>query len=109
MNHTLTLALAALCVAAAAHAEKPAAPAAGAKPLAAGARLTATEVRAQCRDEARSQGLKGPDRVASVDACYAKALPERAAALKCRRDGKAKGLAGADLRDFTRQCRANVA
>ena len=70
---------------------------------------TATEVRSQCRAEARAQGLKNEDRVAAVDACYAKILPERAAALKCRHEGKAKGLAGPDLRDFTRQCRANVA
>ena len=102
MNRTLTIVMAALCLAASAHAEKAAVSATT-------TRLSATEVRAQCRDEARTQGLKGEDRVASVDACYAKALPERAAALKCRRDGKAKGLAGTDLRDFTKQCRAGVA
>ena len=101
MNRVLTIAMAALCMAASAHAATPGA--------ATTTRLSATEVRAQCRDDARTQGLKGEDRVASVDACYAKALPERAAALKCRRDGKAKGLAGTELRNFTKQCRANVA
>ena len=101
MYRVLTLSLAALCVTASVHAEKPAA--------APATHLSATEVRNQCRADARSQGLKGEDRVASVDACYAKALPERAAALKCRHDGKAKGLAGPELRDFSKQCRANVA
>ena len=101
MYRVLIVSLAALCVAASVHAEK-----ATAAPT---TRLSATAVRAQCRDDARTQGLKGEDRVASVDACYAKALPERAAALKCRRDGKAKGLAGTELRDFTKQCRTNVA
>ena len=101
MYRVLIVSLATLCVVASVHAEK-----ATAAPT---TRLSATAVRAQCRDDARTQGLKGEDRVASVDACYAKALPERAAALKCRRDGKAKGLAGTELRDFTRQCRANVA
>ena len=101
MYRVLIVSLATLCVAASVHAEK-----ATAAPT---TRLSATAVRAQCRDDARAQGLKGEDRVASVDACYAKALPERAAALKCRRDGKAKGLAGTELRDFTKQCRTNVA
>lgn len=102
MIRTLTLSLAVFLVAASAHAETPAASSIGKAP-------TATEVRTQCRAEARAQGLKNEERVAAVDACYAKILPARAAALKCRHDGKAKGLAGAELRDFSRQCRANVA
>ena len=102
MNRYLALTMVALSFAASARAEAPAVASTTKAP-------TATEVRSQCRAEARAQGLKNEDRVAAVDACYAKILPERAAALKCRHEGKAKGLAGPDLRDFTRQCRANVA
>jgi len=75
----------------------------------AGGKLTARDARAQCRAEAKTQGLKGDERKASVSACFAKAMPEQAAAMKCRMDGKAKGLSGGDLRKFTRQCRAGSA
>ncbi len=102
MNRNVIVSLTALLVVASANAETVGASSASKAP-------TATEVRTQCRAEARAQGLKNEERVAAVDTCYAKVLPERAAALKCRHEGKAKGLAGSELRDFTRQCRGVAA
>jgi psiF repeat len=81
------------------------APAGSAAPVAPAAKQTGKEVRAQCKADAKSQGLKGDARKAAVDDCFAKARPDLAEARKCRQDGKAKGLADAELKAFVKQCK----
>jgi hypothetical protein len=62
-------------------------------------------VRAQCRAQAKAQGLEGPARRAAVQECFAAARPDLAQAQKCRQEGKGKGLADGELRAFVRQCK----
>jgi len=69
---------------------------------------TAKEVRAQCRDQAKAQGLKGDERKAAVNDCFAKARPDLAAKQKCREEGKAKGLANAELKAYVKSCKASA-
>jgi hypothetical protein len=52
----------------------------------------AKDVRAQCREEAKTQGLKGAAREKSVEACFVKARPDLAAKEECRLDPKLKAL-----------------
>ena len=62
--------------------------------------------RAACRDEARAQGLTGPDRKQHVKSCFAAKMPQVAKRMECRRDGIAKGMVQPELRDYVRQCLA---
>jgi hypothetical protein len=62
-------------------------------------------VRAQCRAQAKAQGLEGPARRAAVQECFAAARPDLAQAQKCRQEGKGNGLADGELRAFVRQCK----
>lgn len=63
------------------------------------------EVREQCKADAVSQGLRGPQRKAFIQDCVAKVRPDLAAAQQCRQQGKAQGMADADLKAFVRNCK----
>jgi hypothetical protein len=52
----------------------------------------AKAVRKECREEAKSQGLKGADRKKAEADCVIKARPDLAAAEECRQDPSLKGL-----------------
>ncbi len=52
----------------------------------------AHDVRADCRAEAKAQGLKGPERHKAVEDCFLKARPDLAAKEECRHDPKLKDL-----------------
>jgi len=67
--------------------------------------MKAKELRAHCREEGRAQGLKGQELKASIEACFAKARPDLAAARACRKQGKDQGLGGPDLKAFVKQCK----
>jgi hypothetical protein len=83
-----------------------AAPAPANPPAAPAAILGGQEVRAQCRAEAEAKGLKGPEKRAAVQDCFAKVRPDLAAAAACRKQGKDQGLADQKLRDFVKGCKA---
>ena len=70
------------------------------------AKQTGKEVRQQCRADAEAKGLKGPEKRAAVEDCFAKARPDLAAANACRKQGKDKGLADQELKDFVKSCKA---
>jgi hypothetical protein len=70
------------------------------------AKQTGKEVWAQCRAEAQAKALKGPEKRAAVQDCVAKVRPDLAAAAACRKQGKDKGLADQELRDFVKGCKA---
>ena len=76
----------------------------GAPPAAGGPR-TGKDVRAQCKADAQSQGLRGTARKGFVQDCFVKARPDLAAAQKCRQQGKEQGLADNDLKAFVRNCK----
>lgn len=76
------------------------APDAPAKPV------TGKDVRAQCRAEAKAQGLKGDSRKAAVQQCFAQARPDLVKAKQCRDEAKAKSLTGPDFRAYVKQCKA---
>ena len=57
-----------------------------------------------CRDEAKAQGLTGPDRKQHVQSCFAAKMPQVAKRIECRQEGIAKGLVQPALRDYVRQC-----
>jgi hypothetical protein len=88
-----------------------AAPAAGAPAAASpaagssSAKLTGKQARAQCRAQAKAQGLTGSARKDAVQNCFASARPDLAQAQKCRREAKAKGLQDTQLKAFVRQCK----
>jgi hypothetical protein len=65
---------------------------------------TGREVRAQCRAEAQAKGLKGTERKAAVQDCFAKARPDLAKREQCRQQGKSQGLGDIPLRQFIKQC-----
>ena len=99
----LTLALAVAVANAQTSAPAPeAAPAHEASPA---AKQTGKELRAQCRADAKAQGLRGTTRRAAIEDCVAKSRPDLAEAQKCRQEGRAKGLAGPALKAFVKQCR----
>lgn len=52
----------------------------------------AKDVRAQCREDAKSQGLKGADRKKAVADCVTQVRPDLAAAEECRQDPSLKGM-----------------
>lgn len=52
----------------------------------------AKDVRAQCRDEVKTQGLKGDERKKAVADCVVKARPDLAAAEECRQDPGLKSM-----------------
>ena len=66
-------------------------------------------MRAQCKADAKAQGLKSDQRKAAVEECFAKARPDIAAAKKCRDEGKAQGLADKELKTYVKTCKAGAA
>ena len=61
-------------------------------------------VRAQCRTEAETQGLKGMDKRKAVSACLVKQRPDLAVKEQCRMDGHEKGLKKDGLKSFVKDC-----
>ena len=55
-------------------------------------KVKAKVVRQQCREEVKSQGLKGAEKKKAVEDCVIKARPDLAAAEECRHDPSLKGL-----------------
>jgi hypothetical protein len=84
------------------------APAASPAPSAASpadaSKMTGKEVRAQCREQAEAQGLKGDARKAAVQQCFAAARPDLAKRQQCRVEGKAKGLSDGELKSYVKTC-----
>src|SRR6516162_4691955 len=64
----------------------------------------ARAAREACRDEAKAQGLKGPDRRQHIQDCFAAKMPQVAKRIECRKEGQAKGMTQPGLRDYVRQC-----
>jgi len=62
--------------------------------------------REACRDEAKAQGLTGPDSKQHVQSCFAAKMPQVAKRIECRQEAVSKGLVQPALRDFVRQCLA---
>jgi hypothetical protein len=85
------------------------APAAAATPAAAaeGAKPKKKEVLASCRDEAKSQGLKGDARKAAVQECFVKQRPDLAAWEKCRTDPQMKGKDKDERKALMKECLKN--
>jgi hypothetical protein len=67
----------------------------------------ARAARDACRDEAKAQGLKGPDRRQHVKDCFAAKMPQVAKRMDCRKEGLAKGVDKTGMRDYVRQCMAS--
>jgi hypothetical protein len=67
----------------------------------------ARAAREACRDEAKAQGLKGPDRRQHIQDCFAAKMPQVAKRIECRKEGVAKGMTQPGLRDYVRQCVAS--
>jgi hypothetical protein len=86
----------------------PAPAAAPAPAMATDAKPTAKAARAQCKADAKAQGLKGDARKTAQEDCFAKARPDLVAAEKCRKDGKDKNLAGKELKAYVKQCVASA-
>jgi hypothetical protein len=65
------------------------------------------EVLAQCRDEAKTQGLKGDARKTAVEECFLKKRPDRAAWEKCRTDPGMKGKDKDERKALMKECLKN--
>jgi hypothetical protein len=55
-------------------------------------KVKAKVVRKQCKEEAKSQGLKGAEKKKAVADCVIKARPDLAASEECHQDPSLKGL-----------------
>jgi hypothetical protein len=62
------------------------------------------EVRAQCRDQAIAQGLKGPARKAAIEDCFLKQRPDMADREKCRTDPAMKGKDKDERKALMKEC-----
>ncbi|WP_020176056.1 PsiF family protein [Methyloferula stellata] len=62
------------------------------------------EVLATCRDEAKSQGLKGDARKTAVQECFVKQRPDLVAWEKCRTDPEMKGKAKGERKALMKEC-----
>ena len=69
-----------------------------------GAGQDTKDVRATCRESAKSEGLKGDAMRKAVSECVVKVRPDLADRERCRMDGFAKGLRKEGLRDFVKDC-----
>ncbi|WP_036283598.1 hypothetical protein [Methylocystis sp. ATCC 49242] len=67
-------------------------------------KFEARRIRHACRDRANEHSLKGPERDAFLTKCFFGRASHRAVRHECAREGEAKGLDKAALRDFTREC-----
>ncbi|HYP57083.1 MAG TPA: PsiF repeat-containing protein [Beijerinckia sp.] len=68
------------------------------------ARPQAKEVRAECKDEIRTQGLKGQAGKQAVSDCVVKERPDLAAQEQCRTDPKTKGMDKEAREAFVKDC-----
>jgi hypothetical protein len=68
--------------------------------------LSAKELIANCRSDARAKGLTQDALESAVNDCVAAQRPRAAARLQCRQQGRAQGASGEELRDFVRNCLA---
>ncbi len=75
-----------------------------AAPAADGAKQKPKEVLASCRDEAKSQGLKGEARKTAVQDCVVKQRPDLAAWEKCRTDPDMKGKDKEERKALMKEC-----
>jgi hypothetical protein len=76
-------------------------------PIAAGAKQKPKEVLASCREEAKSQGLKGDARKTAVQECVVKQRPDLAAWEKCRTDPEMKGNPKDERKALMKECLKN--
>ncbi len=67
----------------------------------------AKDVRAECREQVKSQGLKGAERKQAVSDCVLKARPDLAAAEECRQDPNLKGMDKAARKAAIKECVKN--
>ncbi len=111
MNHALIV-LATLTLATSAFAQTAPAPAvapAASSPVSTSAEAGSIKdgvkaVRAGCRDEAMSEGLKGPAKREAVSACVVRQRPDLAERERCRTEGFGKGLRKEELHAFVKDC-----
>ncbi len=78
-----------------------------AAPAADGTKPKPKEVLAECRSEAKTQGLKGDARKAAVEDCFAKQRPDLAAWEKCRTDPQMKGKEKDERKALMKECIKN--
>jgi len=94
-----------------AQAPAPAAPAASnaspTAPAAEGTKPKPKEILASCRDEAKTQGLKGDARKQAVQECFVKQRPDLAAWEKCRTDPQMKGKEKDERKALMKECLKN--
>lgn len=67
-------------------------------------RPTAVAARAACKDEIDGRKLQGPERIAALTSCFNGKRPDLAQRSECRKEARAKGLDGADLRKAVDSC-----
>lgn len=65
---------------------------------------TAVAARAACKDEVDGRKPEGPARIAALTACFNGKRPDLAQRSECRKEARAKGLDGADLRKAVDAC-----
>jgi hypothetical protein len=68
---------------------------------------SASEVKqlvADCRSQARGEGLSGDALRSAVIACVGAQRPRAAARLRCREQGRARGIYGDELKGFVQNC-----
>jgi hypothetical protein len=69
-----------------------------------GGKLSARDLKAGCRTDAKSQGLKGAAFQKAVLDCVAAQRPKVAARMACRQQGTKQDLAGPALKEFVKTC-----
>jgi hypothetical protein len=69
-----------------------------------GGKLSARDLKAGCRTDAKSQGLKGTAFQKAVLDCVAAQRPKVAARMACRQQGTKQALAGPALKEFVKTC-----
>jgi hypothetical protein len=72
-----------------------------------GAKPKPKEVLAECRSEAKTQGLKGDARKAAVQDCFVKQRPDLAGWEKCRTDPQMKGKEKDERKALMKECMKN--
>jgi len=73
-------------------------------PSADGSKPKPKEVLAECRSEAKTQGLKGDARKQAVQDCFVKQRPDLAAWEKCRTDPQMKGKEKDERKALMKEC-----
>jgi hypothetical protein len=65
---------------------------------------TARAVRAACKSEVETKGLRGAERKTAAATCFKEKRPDLAARAECRKQAKGKGLDGQALKDAVTAC-----